>query len=200
MARTMAALWVTLALMLSACGGSDEPASAGEASPPADEPAASPLTDSTSSTSSPESEPASTTSTTADPFAIYQPTEPFEITVAWDCSELIDRGGSFASACSIRQADHPILDAANWNSTITYRTDEDGNKVGIAVGTNSYGPACNWTNEAGIAEADLIDGFATYSGVLIGDGRCDGIQWVFETTWDDEAHTHVTSGVIGPIP
>ena len=191
----------TIALLLAACGGD-----AGTTTTAATPGTVVQSTESTqaaqpTTTTTPASGSADTSTTTADPFAIYQPTEPFEITVEWTCADLLDRGGgSYASSCSINRADHPILNQTNWNTAISYVTDDNGDRVGITVATNSYGPACMWNNDAGLVEVDLLDGVATYGGLLIGDGRCVGIQWEFETTWDDESQTHVTTGVIGPIP
>ena len=141
-----------------------------------------------------------TTTTTNDPFAIYQPTETLEVAVEWTCDPLIDRGGgTYGSGCSIQQYDHPILDATNFFVSFTYLTDDDGNRVGISAFTSGYSPACTWTaEETGAIEAPLVDGIATYSGVLVGGGHCEGVRWEYENTWDDVNHASTTSGVINP--
>lgn len=207
MTRTIAAGILALTLGATACGSQagadsggesiDQPGYGGFVDSETTEPTSATDKDTTESTA-----PADTTSTTEDPFAIYQPTEPFDITVEWSCDALFERGGgSFGSSCAIGRADHPILHQTNWNTGISYRTDENGEKIGLSITTNAYSPSCMWTNaEPGVIEVDLVDGRAVYTGLLIGEGRCEGIQWEFETVWDDTTQTQVTTGVIGPMP
>lgn len=205
MTRTIVAGMVVIVLVAAACGTDSEPGSSDQPGyggfVESQEPEPAPADESEPDESETTAEPA-TTSTTNDPFALYQPTEPFSITVEWSCDALFERGGgSFGSSCAIGRADHPILHQTNWNTGISYRTDENGEKIGLSITTNAYSPSCMWTNaEPGVIEVDLVDGRAVYTGLLIGEGRCEGIQWEFETVWDDTTQTQVTTGVIGPMP
>ena len=133
---------------------------------------------------------------------IWAVTEPVEVVIEWDCDgELIDRGGGlFVSACMSGRIE-PWFMNANWFVGIRYIRDDDGVPVAIDATANGYSGHCMWNHagEATFDEAPIVDGKATHEGVLFGDGRCEGLRFVYENTWDVELLTNVTSGIIEPI-
>lgn len=67
----------------------------------------------------------------------------------------------------------------------------------MTVRARASGPSCFPTPIAPEpSESSVVDGKATHSGVFVGDGNCSGLLWLWESIWDVEAHTIVTTGVV----
>ena len=145
-------------------------------------------------TSPPETPPA------ADPWAL---TEPIEIVIDWDCDgELIDRGGGmFVAACTSGRIE-PWFMNANWFVSVRFVRDNDGIPVAIDGTAGGYSPHCMWIRalDSTLTRAPIVDGKAIVEGVVFGEGRCEGLRFVYQNTFDVESNMNVTSGVIELIP
>ncbi len=194
------AVGIAAIVVVAACGGSSDPPSSSDDASTATES----VTDSGTSSTTTSTAPAPTSpvppSTTADPYALYTPTEPVDVDVEWRCDEPRSRGAFLITTCSTPTRDEPILNDTNWIFGLTYINDEDGNRVGISASASGYSPNCTWDPaDVTPVEAPLIDGKATTDGVLIGGGRCEGVQWTYYNTWDEATKSNVTTGVIERI-
>ena len=213
--RSMTSSTVALMLAASACGGgtAEEPAPSSAvttvpvttATPTSADPAPTPTppapgapapptaAQTVAPTSPPEPAPP------ADPWAV---TEPIDITIDWDCDgELIDRGAYMVAACTSGRIE-PWFRQTNWFVSFQLVRDDDGDVVAIDGAANGYSGDCMWNRalDSTLNRAPLVDGKATFGGVVFGEGRCEGLRFVYENTIDIEAGTSVTSGVIEPIP
>jgi hypothetical protein len=139
--------------------------------------------------------------TPADPWAV---TEPIEVTVAWDCDgELVDRGGGMlVSACTSGRIDTPWFTEGNWFTSMRYIRDDDGVLVAVEAASSGYSGHCMWdaAEDSTFARAPVADGKATHEGVLFGNGRCEGLRYVYMNTIDIENGTTATTGTLEPIP
>lgn len=203
--RSMRASTVALMLAASACGGgtAEEPgpsaaittAAVTTAAPtPADPtptppapgaPASPTATPSVAPTSPPEPVPPEP-APPADPWAV---TEPIEITINWDCDgELIDRGAYLVAACTSGRIE-PWFTETNWFVSFQLVRDDDGEVVAIDGAANGYSGDCMWSRalDSTLTRGPLVNGKATFGGVVFGDGRCEGLRFVYENTIDVEA-------------
>lgn len=200
---TRTSAWVSsLALVVVACGGGGgvEELSAGTTTTAGASGATTLTTEaSITSPSAPTTSPAPQSTTVDDPWAV---TEPVEVLIEWNCdSDLIDRGGGLlVSACSAGRIE-PWFTQGNWFVSIRYLRDDDGIPIAVEAAANGYNGHCMWSSaiDSIFDEVPIIDGRATHEGTLFGNGRCEGLRFVYQNTWDIELQTNVTSGIIEPI-
>ena len=203
----LAVLVVILILIFSVCNGDggDDAATPATTQPPATTSEVTATTAVSVTSSATQATTATTatnaaTDTTVDPFAAFNVTEPTDVRVEWTCDEPSVLGnGAFGTGCMTQSRDAVFVQGV-FLMIIDYTLDTEGSPVGMAVGASSYGPNCFWTPvDSTPKESPVVDGKANHSGVMTGDGRCEGVQWAWESTWDVETHTLLTTGVLEPV-
>jgi len=214
----LAALVVILIVAFSVCSGGDDDdaAATGTTQTPATTQARATTSGATGTTaasatsSAPEATTATTVTatttttaavtTTADPFAIFNVTEPRDVSVEWTCDEPAVLGSNvFGTSCRTESRELLFLES-NFAMSIDYTRDADGNPVSMALQSRSWSPNCTWDAvDTAPDSAPVVDGKVSHSGVFLGAGRCEGVQWLWESTWDVEAHTILMTGVLEPI-
>ncbi len=130
-------------------------------------------------------------------------TEPIEVSVSWECDgELVERGGFVVSACQSGRIDAPWFTEGNWFTSMSFIRDEEGVVVAIEAASSGYSGHCMWNppEEFMLERAPVVDGEATHGGILFGNGRCEGLRYLYENTIDIEQGTTETTGILEPIP
>ena len=83
-----------------------------------------------------------------------------DTTIEWGSCDAIDRGSQmFTIACGY--ALHPFFE--NWLVTITYETDDAGNRTAMAGNIRGYSSGCEWDlpEDASEFRSHIVDGVGT---------------------------------------
>ena len=220
---TRAATWsLMLMLFASACGGGGEEAEAGSqgrstttAAAPAKATTPPPTTterskDGGAATQAPTpatpvpgtAAPATTAAPSGGIGDLFAVTDPVPIAIDWNCDDqLVERSGFLVLACTSGRIE-PWFSQTNWFISVMYVRDDDGAIVGLEGAASGYNASCMWSRaeDASLYTAPVVDGKATIEGLLFGNGHCEGLQFVFSTTWDVDDLTSVTEGTIERTP
>ena len=107
--------------------------------------------------------------------------------------------GAFGTSCGTQSRVDTVFTQSNFGLTIDYTQDASGGITEMSIYAWSWGN-CFWNPPSTeTINAPIIEGKARHKGVLLGEGLCEGAQWAWESTWDVESHTLVTTGVLGPV-
>lgn len=127
---------------------------------------------------------------------------PKEVTVMWDCNEVEGRDFEDLTFNCLTGSHPEVIEfhEGYFTGSVNFRLNGRNERIAISMSAGGYNGSCTWSPDLGVTyDAPIEDGSAVIEGVLFGTDVCEGLQFTFDATWDEETLGIAMHGVLDQI-